>query len=70
MAQVKGLHKMQEQREAQMLLRMDKLRGAFNSMFLVLTPQNRWDVAARAKVFTLVEPKRLIAKMLRRINFV
>uniref|UniRef100_A0A914HP15 B30.2/SPRY domain-containing protein n=1 Tax=Globodera rostochiensis TaxID=31243 RepID=A0A914HP15_GLORO len=62
MAQVKGLHKMQEQREAKMLLRMDKLCGAFNSMFLVLTPQNRWDVAACAKVFTLVEPKRLIVK--------
>uniref|UniRef100_A0A914HMN5 B30.2/SPRY domain-containing protein n=1 Tax=Globodera rostochiensis TaxID=31243 RepID=A0A914HMN5_GLORO len=62
MAQVKELHKMQEQREAQMLLRMDKLRGAFNSMFLLLTPQNRWDVAARANVFTLVESERLIAK--------
>ncbi|KAI3420942.1 hypothetical protein GPALN_014570 [Globodera pallida] len=62
MAEVKGLHKMQEQREAQILLRMDKLRGAFNSMFLVLTPQNRWDFGACAKVFTLVEPKRLIAK--------
>uniref|UniRef100_A0A183BZK3 Uncharacterized protein n=1 Tax=Globodera pallida TaxID=36090 RepID=A0A183BZK3_GLOPA len=33
-AEVKGLHKMQEQRETQMLLRMDKLREALSSMFL------------------------------------
>uniref|UniRef100_A0A914HN06 B30.2/SPRY domain-containing protein n=1 Tax=Globodera rostochiensis TaxID=31243 RepID=A0A914HN06_GLORO len=51
-----------KQREAQMLLRMDMSRKVFNSMFPALTPNNRWDVAACYKLFTPVEPKRLIVE--------
>ncbi|KAI3420947.1 hypothetical protein GPALN_014574 [Globodera pallida] len=44
----------------ELITQVDSTLWQFN--LCLLTPQNRWDIAACSKEFTLVEPERLIAK--------